>query len=35
MLSTYRENILIISEHVQILEQIFDSEGHTKLFISR
>ena len=27
MLSTYRENILILSEHVQILEKIFDSEG--------
>ena len=26
MLSAYRENILILSEHVQILEQIFDSE---------
>ena len=26
MLSVYRENILILSEHVQILEQIFDSE---------
>ena len=26
MLSAYRENILILSEHVQILEHIFDSE---------
>ena len=26
MLSAYRENILILPEHVQILEQIFDSE---------
>ena len=26
MLSAYRENILILSEHVPILEQIFDSE---------
>ena len=26
MLSAYRENILILLEHVQILEQIFDSE---------
>ena len=26
MLSVYPENILILSEHVQILEQIFDSE---------
>ena len=26
MLSAYRENILILSEHVQILGQIFDSE---------
>ena len=26
MLSAYRENILILSEHVQIFEQIFDSE---------
>ena len=26
MLSAYRENILILSEHVQILEQIFDSQ---------
>ena len=26
MLSAYRENILILAEHVHILEQIFDSE---------
>ena len=26
MISDYLENILILSEHVQILEQIFDSE---------
>ena len=26
MLSAYRENILILSEHVQILDQIFDLE---------
>ena len=26
MISAYRENILILSEHVQILEQIFNSE---------
>ena len=26
MLSAYRENILILSEHVQILKEIFDSE---------
>ena len=35
MLSAYRENMLILSEHVQILEQIFDSEVIIRNYLSQ